>query len=308
MKLSIDARTAAFGGLIDYAGVFPPASLAMRDAVRTYRTARSGSHRWVLGRFLCPASRLEDLAAVAMSEVQPGDPPWGVGVIVDLPHGSSVAHATAFHREMAPALAVTAAEARPTGDEVHTKGPGALIDALAAIDKDTVIFIEVDSSSRMVEQLAVISTTLRGRGRSGGAKLRCGGATPDMFPSPEVVASFIAGARDLSLPFKATAGLHEPIRHHDDQLDVWRHGFVNILVASAAASGGADLDTITDIVAESDASTFTISPMLASWRDARFPGSAIARARKTGFVGYGSCDLNEPLDGLIELGFLGEGS
>ena len=46
-------------GLIDYAGLFPPAALAMDDAVGRYaRPTGAGRDAWMLGRFIVPASRL----------------------------------------------------------------------------------------------------------------------------------------------------------------------------------------------------------------------------------------------------------
>ena len=52
-------------GLIDYAGLFPPASLDMADAVRNYAAYREGEHAWALGRFVVPAARLEEFERVA---------------------------------------------------------------------------------------------------------------------------------------------------------------------------------------------------------------------------------------------------
>jgi hypothetical protein len=50
-------------GLIDYAGLFPPASLDVPEAVRNYRAYRSGPHAWMLGRFVVPAARVAEIPA-----------------------------------------------------------------------------------------------------------------------------------------------------------------------------------------------------------------------------------------------------
>lgn len=52
---------ALFEGLIDYAGLFPPAKLPMDDAVAQYRQAAGGPHAAMLERFIVPASRLGEL-------------------------------------------------------------------------------------------------------------------------------------------------------------------------------------------------------------------------------------------------------
>ena len=44
------------------------------------------------------------------------------------------------------------------------------------------------------------------------AKLRTGGLTPEAIPQPEVLADFLCAAAARRMAFKATAGLHHPIR------------------------------------------------------------------------------------------------
>lgn len=48
--------------IIDYAGLFPPARLEMQPALANYLRYHSGPHAWMLGRFVCPCTRLEELA------------------------------------------------------------------------------------------------------------------------------------------------------------------------------------------------------------------------------------------------------
>jgi len=50
-------------GLIDYAGLFPPAALDLPTAVRKYRAYRSGPYGWMLARFVIPAERAAEAPA-----------------------------------------------------------------------------------------------------------------------------------------------------------------------------------------------------------------------------------------------------
>jgi hypothetical protein len=52
----VEARRELLRGLIDYAGLFPPASLALPDAIRNYQTYRGGPHAWMLARFVIPTA------------------------------------------------------------------------------------------------------------------------------------------------------------------------------------------------------------------------------------------------------------
>ncbi len=85
--------------------------------------------------------------------------------------------------------------------------------------------------------------------RGAGAKVRCGGPSPDMFPSPVELAHFICGCRDRGLAFKATAGLHHPIR------DGIAHGFLNLLGAAvlAHAEGAGPRDLVAVLLERSGA-------------------------------------------------------
>lgn len=124
------------------------------------------------------------------------------------------------------------------------------------------------------------------------AKIRCGG---DTIPSNADVAAFIEQCANLRLPFKATAGLHHPIR--SDQM----HGFINVLMAGALAwRGFRGLDRV---IAERDPVAFHFDQH-AHWRDERLTIAEIERARREFVHSIGSCSFEEPIQDLEELGWL----
>ena len=55
------ADRALLSGLIDHAPLFPPASLPLDEALEDHRRALESPHSWIVGRFVCPASRLPEL-------------------------------------------------------------------------------------------------------------------------------------------------------------------------------------------------------------------------------------------------------
>src|SRR5271163_2409850 len=50
-------------GIVDYAGLFPPAELPLDQALANYLRYRREPESWMLGRFICPAARLAELLA-----------------------------------------------------------------------------------------------------------------------------------------------------------------------------------------------------------------------------------------------------
>src|SRR5437660_1475932 len=66
--------------VIDYAGLFPPATLPLDEAVRNYARYRTEPEGWMLGRFICPAARLAELSPFA-DELFPDWRPLAVAVL-----------------------------------------------------------------------------------------------------------------------------------------------------------------------------------------------------------------------------------
>jgi hypothetical protein len=130
------------------------------------------------------------------------------------------------------------------------------------------------------------------RERGAGAKVRCGGPTPDMFPSPAELAHFVCGCRDRGLAFKATAGLHHPIR------DGIAHGFLNLLGAAVLAHAGAAPGDLVPVLLEQDAAAFGVTDEAFTVRGEALGAAAVAEARERLFPGFGSCSFSEPVEDL----------
>src|SRR5262245_41758143 len=60
-------------GLIDYAGLFPPASLDMTTATRKYAEYLEGKYCWALGRFVVPIARLDEFEKAVERILPAGD-------------------------------------------------------------------------------------------------------------------------------------------------------------------------------------------------------------------------------------------
>ncbi len=119
------------------------------------------------------------------------------------------------------------------------------------------------------------------------AKVRCGGS---VLPSVPRLTEFIQACRRLEVPFKATAGLHQPLRHGDE------HGFLNLL--AAAVFGDEE-----EALADEDPESFAVSAESFRWRERTAGAYEVGQAREL-FVSFGSCSAQEPIDGLQALGML----
>ncbi len=282
-------------GLIDYAGLFPPASLEMPAAVRNYAAYRTGPDRWALGRFVVPADRLPELERAAEGRITPGDP-WLLGVLVGANDAGQVEAARAFNARHAASrdLLADVLEGRATSPE----GVAALT---AAAQPAFTLFIEVPADpdpGPLIEAIAAAGAR---------AKIRTGGVTADAFPTAALVARFLAACVRSGVPFKATAGLHHPIRarypltYAPDAPRGMMFGYLNVFLAAALLhAGGAEADA-TRLLEETRLDAFSFSDQGVSWDGYRFTLADLAESRRLA-LGVGSCSFDEPLDDLATAG------
>jgi hypothetical protein len=263
---STGAMRAALERLIDYAGLFPPAKLALDDALVQYEQAREGEASWILSRFIV---RAEDL--IALRKSLEGRARIELSVIASPAMFEVVARAR--HEGWVTIASIEV----PLGD--YSIG-GCVRQARRARLDDLPIYVEPSHGRLAMDELA-----------QGGlrAKLRCGGLKPSSYPSVEAVAAFIREASAAAVAFKATAGLHHPLRHFNQEAGVMMHGFLNVLAAAAHAP---DLDRA---ALEAIIATERLEELdLGGEEDLR-------RARRERFISFGSCSFEEPVEDLRAL-------
>lgn len=124
----------------------------------------------------------------------------------------------------------------------------------------------------------------------GFAKIRTGELTP------EEIAEFLCCAATRKIPFKATAGLHHPLRTEAGL------GFINVFVAAAFAWHGMDRREVLDVINALDG--FEFLDDVVRWRGQSLTTEQIGTARRDFAHSFGSCSFEEPLDGLRQLGWL----
>ena len=286
-------------GLVDYAGLFPPAALSMDDAVAEYARWRRSPEAWMLGRFVLPASRLAELGRAADAHLPEagGGEPWHLSALLGGDVHGDASLVASFNRSHAGRALVDTVELKAGSPEDADAALEALPAGLAA-------FVEIPLEGELDAVLAV----LRRRGAS--AKARTGGVVPEAIPGPADVARFLAACAAAGVPFKATAGLHHPVRaeqaltYETDAPRAWMHGFLNVFAAGALARVGAPLADLEGVLREEDAHAFRFEPDALRWRDRVLPTEALAASRSGFASSFGSCSFAEPVAELRALGVL----
>lgn len=270
---------ALFTAIVDDAALFPPGCAAMPDALAAHPHHKAALYADVVGRFLCPASRLQELM-----DVLPEGHRIELSLIADTgPDG------------LADALALGHTDHRVDIEAVEVKpGPGPdLMESVELVLESLppiLSFVELPRAPGWTGGLDAIAAAGRG------AKLRTGGATVDAFPSEDELAGFIVACAERDVPFKCTAGLHNAVRHRDEHSGLLHHGFLNIALATHAAVLGEGAAAVTALLGEMDGDRLASAYRHVTDHD--------ARRTRAAFVGFGSCSILEPVRDLTELGLL----
>ena len=307
-----NAKRALLERLVDDASLFPPAGLPMRLAVRGHARHDESAYWWVGGRFVVPASRLDEFAAVRADEAEP----IALSVILDgnaLGAKGDTVRADLDRAERVgalPGITVASFEARlpqlpldeatllRVAGEIAARFAGGVsfwyesaYDGAWATAPDAWLGVVAAARASAPANVAL------------GAKVRCAGAAASATPSVDDLAAFVVAAQAHDAPWKATAGLHHPIRGAHGEAVV-QHGFVNLFFAGVALHAGVlDAARVVEVLAEDDSRAFVVDPTHLAWKGVRVEAAQVAAARER-CVSFGSCSFDEPVNDLRELGIL----
>ncbi|MHB1312352.1 MAG: hypothetical protein ACYC3L_10065 [Gemmatimonadaceae bacterium] len=275
-------------GLIDYAGLFPPAALAMGSAAANYGAYRTGADAWALGRFVLPASRLEEFEAEHTGGVPDGA--WRLSALAQASDADAIG---AFNGRNAGRAVVDSLETKAeTVDDVAALAPLARLGA---------VFVEIpvrDDPDALVRAIGAHGLH---------AKVRTGGVTPAAFPPPTDVARFLAACARHGVAFKATAGLHHPLRgeypltYDPGAARGTMFGYLNVFVAAMFLHHGMSEADAVPLLEERDASAIHLDAAGVRWRTHALGAGLVAEARAQFALSFGSCSFREPMDDLSSL-------
>jgi hypothetical protein len=308
------AAQAFFSGLIDYAGLFPPAALSVRESVLNFREYLDRPERWILARFIATAAQLEQIGDDLLEKFTK-DLPLEVSLVTrdprkDLPAAHQTLGASSG-RIVISAIEFAINTKSDIAQQLSTIE--SLVPSLEVSGAKIPVFYEVPLCddwpmvfSRLCDQIVASQATTS---RTIGFKLRCGGVEKDMIPSPERVARAIHACAAKRIPIKFTAGLHQPFRHIDPldprTGDVPLHGYCNIFFAALVANATqAALPEIISIVSEMHSLRPEFDLNGIRWLGHEVSTQQIAAARSAVVISYGSCSFEEPLQAARDLGWL----
>jgi hypothetical protein len=300
-----DSLRALLDSFIDYAGLFPPAALTMEPTVKNYDAYRRGEHAWLLARLVMPVARLGEFEAALgqLTAAGANSEPWRLTSPLGPNVESDVAKILEFNRRHAapagpsPSITIESVEMRAANaEEIRA--------AASLIPKELRAYFEIPLSGALESSLAAIAEV------GARAKVRTGGETPEMFPSGADLARFFGLCAAADVPFKASAGLHRPVRgeqrytYKPDSASGIMHGFLNVFLAAAFVRDGMGEQDAAALLTEQEPAAFLWEEKGAAWRGHCIGNKQLAAARKSFCLTVGSCSFAEPLENLKTLGLV----
>ncbi len=293
----MSALTVLLDSLVDYAGLFPPAQLPMAEAVRNHAAYLASPHRGMLGRFIVPLTRLPEFED-AFCQLEPGaQKNWELSVLGGADGEADRILIDAFnsHRHAARIVSV----------ETKAAPPAELRRATSELPSSLEVWVEIPTAAH---GLPAMLQAVKEAGLF--AKIRTGGITPESIPSASNVADFMMACQRQGILFKATAGLHHPLRGNHrltygaDAPSSRLFGFLNVFLAAALITAEGSAKVVVDLLDDSDAGNFSVSPEAIAWREHRFTVEQLAKMRRNSCRSFGSCSFTEPIEGLQGLHWL----
>ncbi|WP_306987926.1 hypothetical protein [Amycolatopsis thermophila] len=267
------AVTAAslFDGFLDDAAVFPPGLKPLAQAVPDHAAHLASGYGELVGPLILAAPALAELGAVVsdpldLAVTAPGGPaqlPDALGRAADLP-------------------------VRLAGFEVAVPADLPVPEFFRGLEVagEVPVFVEVPRDARRAEVIATCAKT------GHAAKFRTGGVKAELYPGETELAEAVLAVVRAEVPFKATAGLHHAVRNTDPSTGFEQHGFLNLLLATAAAVRGAGVDELVSLLAERDGAR--VAELVS---EVDVPARAVFRS-------FGTCSIDEPVAELVDLGLV----
>jgi len=276
-----------FRQLFDDASLFPPAALAMSEAVTAHQRHQEAWYRDTSGPFVCADTKIRELsAALTAAGVAELD------LALVLPGGAAGLQAAVDAVFADPRLRLRAIEL-PIAASADTAS--AVSEVAAALDRAPLAgasaFIEVPARQLTADVARAVAD------HRYLAKVRTGGITAEAFPDEPTLATCITNLAAERLPFKCTAGLHHAVRHTAPDSGFEHHGFLNVLLAVAAALTAERIEEVTAQLADSAASRVAA-------KVSELDDETVLAVRDL-FTSFGTCSTDEPIEDLVTLGLIG---
>ncbi len=281
--------------IIDYAGLFPPSGVPMAAAVQNFTDYLRSDYAWMLGRFVLPLTRLEEFVEHAEGFfLAKKSKLWRISILADEDFAATLDKVESFNSHYQNRAIIDTLEIKIIqASEITAKAK--------RIPENITAFFEIPQLVGLSEYITPLALT---RSR---AKIRTGGLTQEAFPPIDELVKFLRVCMAANVPFKATAGLHHPLRcqkpltYEPDAPSGLMHGFLNLFLSAAFLRQNLNNTFVHELMADTSAEDLRFDDTKIYWKKHELDVQQVLLMRKRGAISFGSCSFIEPIEELQQL-------
>lgn len=279
--------------IVDYAGLFPPSKVSMAVAVQNYSQYLKSEHSWMLGRFVVPISNLDKFIKEATPYIEENKI-WLLSGIAGEDVVNELRKVLRFNKKYEDKILIDTVEIKADSTETIYEATKVLTDEVTA-------YFEIPQTEVLTEYMTALALT------KNRAKIRTGGLTQEAFPSTDAIIKFMRVCIAANVPFKATAGLHHPLRcvkpltYEENAIKGTMHGFLNLFLSAAFLRNDLNNSFVHKLMNEYEADDLKFENERIIWKDHSIDLKTIKLLREKNAISFGSCSFLEPIEDLQQL-------
>lgn len=306
-------------GLLDYAGLFPPANLPLQVSLKNFSEYYDHQQTNWLGKYILPVNKVDETISILNEHPLFSKLKNKANFSLIISNSETINDYSKIlekditlikklTNQFEQTITLDSIEFAPPKEVFTTNNTKLIIDTLnillekfSYLDKINQFYCEVRVLENLHEYIQTISNFNQKISNKIAIKLRTGGVTPAQIPPSIDIAKAIRVCAEQKIPIKATAGLHVPVPNDNPHVGARLHGFLNIFSCLLLCYD--DLMSIENM--ENIISNY-------SYRDFKFTDSGLhvgnryisnqkmTELRKSFIKSFGTCSFIEPIDHLKE--------
>lgn len=317
---------------VNYAGLYPPASLKLNEALRSYVDFSHSKYVWMLANFVIPHDQLPLLANFADRKHQLKE---ALSLCITGPESQNLfefknviysieKEIKAAHMGYPGEVRTNFLELKFPLSSVKKLNPEELVKALEAVVSTTAesrllphrVFFEVpgneydsEITKKIIKVIAVHNQSILkrkvGNYLFSGIKINCSDKKDGKIPDVRYLADVLLYARDANVAVKFSGKENTPFPGYNYSLGTKTHGFLNIFVASVLAyTQDLTLEETIEVIEDKSPENFTFKDDYLAWRELAAPTMEIKMLRMLSITSFNFINFTTPVDGLRELGYV----
>ncbi len=320
-------------GLLDYAGLFPPATLSLQNSLKNFAEYYHHNQKEWLGKFILPINKINETISILNKQNIFSTLENKAQLSIILSNCKSLSEykncaqndlisIKNLINQIGNTINICSFEILPPID-IFNSGNTDLLknfliyssEVLFEFKDKTDFYCELPLSEKLNDYLTTIKIHNENINLLKiSVKLRTGGVTQQQIPSSKDIAEAIFLCAKHKIPLKATAGLHVPVPNENLQVGAKLHGFLNIFSCMLLCYNQIlidkniiNIEEIKKIISSYSYKDFKFSEtglQIGENKDRFISNQSMTALRKNYIKSFGTCSFLEPIGHLHENHFI----